>query len=119
MKSKDEGGRMKAEGKSKNKLEIPRNLASVNRFSLHPSYFILHPCSSSFRLHPSSLFLVGVSIPQAGDNFRFERFHDPCVCCLLVIVTLQVQRAVHHQMGVVRLRILALVPGFTLNYRNA
>jgi hypothetical protein len=43
MKSKDEGGRMKAEGKSKNKPEIPRNLASVNRFSLHPSSFRLHP----------------------------------------------------------------------------
>lgn len=62
------------------------------------------------------VFLVGVGIAEIGDYFRFKFFHDARIGITFMIIPLQVQHAMHHQMRVVRRHWLSLGTGFARDY---
>src|SRR3990172_4714548 len=58
---KDEGGKMQGGRKEVGNKGDGRRRKQMVRFAhsrLHPSYFMLSPCSSSFILQPSSLLFI-------------------------------------------------------------
>ena len=71
---------------------------------------------------PGKLFFLGnvrILIAQSKHNLCFEGFHFFCFVIFDVIVTSQMQTAVHHHMRPVRLQWFALLLSFLLNHLTA